>query len=189
MYTKAPTPATFTLYGGWLRLEFRNPTNPVSNGQTDLNAYILGIVDNFRYDTPQIQNWFWVGGKYAVNQWSFTGAYYYQQRNSWDASTGISTAGTNAGVGNVQQPTGTTFASACVTTPATTAKQGGVTFSAPGSNCAGYFQSAAFVVDYAFNKNVDWYTGVNWNDIHGGYLNGQQVSTQITGMTGLRLKF
>jgi predicted porin len=51
------------------------------------------------------------------------------------------------------------------------------------------FQSAAFVINYAFNKNVDIYSGVNYNDIHGGYLAGQQVTSQITGTTGLRLKF
>ena len=45
------------------------------------------------------------------------------------------------------------------------------------------------MVDYAFNKDVDIYTGVNWNDVHGGYINSLQVTSQITGATGLRLKF
>ena len=62
-------------------------------------------------------------------------------------------------------------------------------FAAPSSNCSGFFQSVAFMIDYAFNKNVDIYTGVNYNDIHGGYIAGQQVTSQVTGITGLRLKF
>jgi len=180
------TPATFTLYGGWLHIEFNDPTNPLSNGQTTLGNYVIGVANNFRYETPQIQDWFWVGGKYAVNQWSFTGAYYYQQHNTFVAGAGLDNAGVNAGIGNVQQPTGVSI---CNPATVTAAKQGGTVFAAPSSNCSGFFQSVAFMIDYAFNKNVDIYTGVNYNDIHGGYIAGQQLTSQVTGITGLRLKF
>jgi len=115
MYTKAaPTPATFTLYGGWLHIEFRDPTNPLSNGQTTLGNYVIGVANNFRYETPQVQDWFWAGGKYAVNQWTFTGAYYYQQHNTFVAGLGLDNAAVNAGIGNVQQPTGVSI---CIPPP------------------------------------------------------------------------
>jgi predicted porin len=188
MYTKAaPTPATFTLYGGWLHIDLNNPSNPVSNGQSTLGGYIIGLADNFRYLTTSTQDWYWVGGKYATGPWTLTGAYYNQQRNAFLAGNGIENAAVNVGAGNFGTPTGVIV---CNPATVTAAKQGAVLFAAPSSNCAGVFQSASFVIDYAFNKNVDIYTGVNYNQGTGVFINSaQNFTSQVTGTTGLRVRF
>jgi len=57
-------------------------------------------------------------------------------------------------------------------------------------NClTGNYQAVSFVVDYAFNKFVDVYSGVQYNWVDGGFRSGLQWDSQLTGVTGLRLKF
>jgi predicted porin len=190
-YTKAPPAAsTFTLYGGWEQYQRRDPTNPVVNGTADMQNYILGLVNNFEYETAGIFNVYWVGGKYAVNNWTFTGAWYHETQNSWLAA---SPTAVNSGIGSIQS---VGAGAACVvpaagqlTTKAGSGTSAGAIVYAISSNCAGTFDVVSFVVDYAFNKYLDLYTGVNYNWAGGGFLSGLQVSNQVTGVTGIRLKF
>jgi len=201
MYTKAaPAPATFTLYAGWEHVEQRDPTHQIVNGSPMVGAptVLQGYVNNYGFLTPQLVDQFWVGGKLAVNNWTLTGAYYYQQRNSWDAGQ-LQTA--NAGIGVTQPQIGTFAAAACngatvIQVPFQGANKNVLSTNGVsainlgnGANCAGSFQSASFVADYAFNKYVDIYSGVNWNTISGGYTVGTQWTQQVSGITGLRFKF
>ncbi|MGP0090123.1 MAG: porin [Xanthobacteraceae bacterium] len=183
-YTKAPAPAsTLTVYGGWEHVTQNDPSHQIVNGTSQAGGYIMGYVNNFGFLTPEQIDQFWVGAKYAVNQWTFTGAYYYQERNSWLAGT-LST--TNAGYAGLQTSSGPTV---CNPTSSTKLNQGATVVATPSSNCGGNFQSASFVTDYAFNKYVDMYAGLVWDGIAGGYTNGTQVQSQVMGITGLRLKF
>ncbi|HSY06036.1 MAG TPA: porin [Steroidobacteraceae bacterium] len=55
--------------------------------------------------------------------------------------------------------------------------------SGAGLLCAGDFNEASFVVDYAFNKHYDLYAGVNWSEVTDGLANGF-VGTTKDGTTG-----
>jgi len=185
MYTKAPAaPATLTLYGGYEHIDQGDPSNSVVNGTPLYMNYVQGYVNNFFFATDKLVDIYWLGAKLGVNNWTFTGAYYNQHQNSWTANS----PGANVGPGLVQ-PVG--IVSVCNNNFGTKAagySQSGSVF-AISQNCAGTYQATSFVVDYAFNKFVDIYAGVNYNWGNGGFLFSQQVSSQTTGVTGLRLKF
>jgi predicted porin len=188
-YTKAaPTPATFTLYGGWQHYERADPSNPIVNGTSMIGNGIMGIVNNFEYVTPTLVDVYWVGGKYAVNAWTFTGAWYHQTQNSWLASAPTAV---NSGIGAIQAVGAPTACNGLnnSNTKAGSGSTAGLTVFAASSNCAGTFDVVSGVIDYAFNKYVDLYTGVNWNHTEGGFSSGNQFATQISGWSGLRLKF
>jgi predicted porin len=188
-YTKAPVaPSTFTLFGGWEHYERADPTNPIVNGTTMIGGYIMGIVNNFEYVTPTEVDVYWVGGKYAVNNWTFTGAWYHETQNNWLAAAPTAA---NSGIGAFQAvgaPAACNGLNNSNTKAGSGASAGLVVFAAS-SNCAGTFDVVSFVVDYAFNKYVDLYSGVNYNWTTGGFSSGNQFSTQVTAATGLRLKF
>jgi predicted porin len=187
MDTKAaPAPATLTIYAGYEHIDQGDPSNLVVNGTPMMLNYIQGNVNNFGFVTDKLVDIFWVGGKYAVNNWTVTGAYYNQHQNNWEAS---SVTGVNSGIGNVQAVNPASFGT-CTNDKAQAPKAGAnspvFTIS---SNCAGTYQAASFVVDYAFNKFVDIYSGVQYNWTNGGFNSAAQWDSQITGVTGLRLKF
>jgi predicted porin len=189
MYTKAaPTPSTFTLYGGWEHYTRADPSNPIVNGTTMINGYIMGIVNNFEYVTPTQVDVYWVGGKYAVNNWTLTGAWYHQTQNSWLASAPTAV---NSGIGAIQAVGAPTACNGLnnSNTKAGSGASTGLTVFAASSNCAGTFDVVSGVIDYAFNKYVDVYAGVNYNWTTGGFSSGNVVASQTSGWTGLRLKF
>ena len=100
--------------------------------------------------------------------WSFTGAYYHSTQNSW----------TTPAWG---RPVPRTLVAA-----------------RRGLLCAGDFDEASFVVDYAFNKHYDLYAGVNYSRVTDGLANGFLGTTkdgttgsesQTTVMVGGRVRF
>jgi predicted porin len=188
MYTKAaaPAPATFTIYAGYEHIDQGDPSNFVVNGTPMMLNYIQGIVNNFGFVTDKLVDIYWVGGKYAVNNWTLTGAYYNQHQNNWSAAAPTAT---NSGIGAIQTVGAASFG-VCVDDKAKAAKVGAnSTVFTISANCAGTYQAASFVVDYAFNKFVDIYSGVQFNWTNGGFNAGNQWDSQISGVTGLRLKF
>jgi predicted porin len=188
VYTKAPSAgATLTLYGGYEHIDQGDPTNLVVNGTPMMLNYIQGAVNNFGFVTDKLVDIYWLGAKVNVNQWTITGAYYNQHQNNWSASA---VGPVNSGIGAIQAVTPASFG-VCVDDHATAAKFGsstGQVFSIS-ANCAGTYQATSFVVDYAFNKFVDMYSGVQYNWTNGGFNAGNQWASQVTGVTGLRVKF
>jgi predicted porin len=73
----------------------------------------------------------------------------------------------------------------------------GIGCSVSGNLCAGDFNEASFVVDYAFNKHYDLYAGVNYSEVTDGLANGFPGTTvgtagsenQTTFMMGGRVRF
>ncbi len=57
------------------------------------------------------------------------------------------------------------------------------------ANSAGTANDASFLVDYAFNKHFDVYTGVNYSALDGGLASGYLNDSQASVVTGGRLKF
>jgi predicted porin len=159
--------AKFTVFGGYQRSELTNPTDLVQPGSTTLGGYVLATTNNAAFDTAKVLQTYWAGGKYELpSGWSFTGAYYHFDQNSFTTSTGIGAA-----------------AHTCATATLPSAgKQ-------IGSNCAGNFNMGSFLVDYAFNKHFDVYAGVNYSTVDGGLSSGFLQTDSTLFLTGMRLRF
>jgi predicted porin len=155
--------AKFTVFGGYQHTEMTNPTDPVLGGTT-LGGYVLGAVNNTNFDTAKILQTAWAGAKYELGPWSFTGAYYHADQNSW-----------------LTGPAGKVVSCATNSKPS-------VGIAIP-SNCSGNFNMGSFVVDYAFNKHFDVYAGVNYSTVDGGLSSGFLQDNSTLFMTGARLKF
>jgi predicted porin len=153
--------AKFTVFGGYQHTDMTDPTDPVLPGSTTIGGYRLAFVNNQAFQTTKEIQTVWAGGKYEVGPWSFTGAYYHFDQNSWVTK---SLAGTVSG---------------CKAGPGTTSS----------SNCAGNFDMGSFLVDYAFNKHFDVYAGVNYSVVEGGLASGFLATDSTLFMTGMRLKF
>ncbi len=54
---------------------------------------------------------------------------------------------------------------------------------------SGTSDDVSFVIDYAFNKHLDVYTGVNYSAIEGGLASGYLANNDTSFVSGVRLKF
>ena len=61
--------------------------------------------------------------------------------------------------------------------------------------CAGDINQVSFLIDYAFNKHFDVYTGVSYQAVDGGFADSLLTNDLFNGdnnttvVTGLRLNF
>jgi predicted porin len=154
--------AKFTVFGGYQHVDMTNPSDPVANGWTTIGGYRLVNVNNNNFATTKEIQTAWAGAKYETGPWSFTGAYYHFDQNSWRTGTGAGTACADNGSGKFNSKT---------------------------SNCAGNFDMGSFLIDYAFNKHFDVYAGVNYSVVDGGLASGFLQDNSTLFMTGARLKF
>jgi predicted porin len=81
--------AKLTFYGGYTHIDQSNPQNPVLFGSA-AGGYPLtlgpGLPDNDAFTADRILQYFWTGAKYELpSGWSFTGAYYHANQNSFVA--------------------------------------------------------------------------------------------------------
>lgn len=157
-----------TLFAGYSHIEKSRSSDYTASSYDSQGGYPISV--GIDIIKPIEYDMEWAGAKYQTGPWSITGAYYHANQNSWTAGVG-----SNA----------TTASLACA---------GG----ASNLLCAGDFNEGSLVVDYAFNKHFDVYTGVNYSQVTNGLAagfsgvptNGSSGSQdQTTFMSGLRLKF
>lgn len=166
--------AKLTFFGGYTHIDQTQGDNtPTADAA---GGYFVYTNPNYLLSTKQL-DYVWTGAKYELpSGLSFTGAYYYEYQNRFNAG-----------------PSGVTGITA-TTSGGSTCPLGG----ASKSNCAGNSNTASFVADYAFNKHFDVYGGVAYAAVDGGLASGfpnvptsganATVDTTVV-MTGLRLKF
>jgi predicted porin len=81
--------AKLTLYGGYQHTNISNPGNPIGiTGNTTIGGYPLFFTSfaaaNQVFTTDKVIQTEWVGAKYELpSGWSFTGAYYHLDQNSF----------------------------------------------------------------------------------------------------------
>jgi predicted porin len=149
-----------TLYAGYENVTLSNPKDTVAVNSTIQGGYVASSVSNGAFVTDRVDQFFWTGAKYELaSGWSFTGAYYHQEQNSFTNASGTCAANTTAAHG------------------------------VKAANCSGALDSGSFVVDYQFNKHFDVYTGVQYGELSGGKANGFLNDNWTTVMSGVRLKF
>jgi predicted porin len=91
--------AKLTLYAGYENVTLSNPKDGVAVGATVQGGYIAGKVNNGAFVTDRVDQFFWTGAKYELpSGWSFTGAYYHQEQNSFTNDKGTCAANTTGGV-------------------------------------------------------------------------------------------
>jgi predicted porin len=72
------------LYGGYEKIFFDNPTDPLSVGTPILGGYVLAVVNNTAYDNQKTLQVFWGGLKWSITpDLDFTAAYYGYKQNSY----------------------------------------------------------------------------------------------------------
>jgi predicted porin len=95
MVSYAVTPVPVTLYGGWQRITYMNPSIPLKPGFDDIGGYVLGAVSNTAYaDADKILKVYWAGLRYAVTpQFTAAIAYYGEKQDAYatGADAGCST--------------------------------------------------------------------------------------------------
>ena len=87
-----PPPAKLTFFAGYTHTDQSNPHDPVYSGDTQ-GGYPITVSaanpvspDNNAFTTDKIYQFFWTGAKYELpSGWSFTGAYYHIDQNSYVA--------------------------------------------------------------------------------------------------------
>jgi predicted porin len=114
----------------------------------------------------------WGGAKYETGPWAFTAAYYWWHQDAY----------IDYRERNCEAVTSANITSSGKTPPQF---QGNVV----GTNCAGDVNQVSFLIDYAFTKHFDVYTGVTWSDIGGGLASGFLKDTDTMVASGLRIKF
>jgi predicted porin len=72
------------LYAGYEHIELANPARPINKGADTIGGYELSSVSNTAYTNHKIQQFSWVGVRYALTpKLDLSGAYYRNVQNSY----------------------------------------------------------------------------------------------------------
>jgi predicted porin len=98
-----------TLFAGYTHINQSNPNSPAGAGTTTNGGYLV-VPDNDAFTTDKKLDFYWTGAKYAFpSGWSFTGAYYHVDQNSYKAGgkscadVGLGSAGATQCAGSFDQ--------------------------------------------------------------------------------------
>ena len=86
--------STFKVYGGYERIQFNNPNNPLPAGTLTIGGYILAVVNNAAYNNQKTLDVYWAGLKVGITpDLDLMAAYYGYDQNSYatGANAGCST--------------------------------------------------------------------------------------------------
>ena len=166
----------FTIYGGYERVHYTNPSDNFPTGFNSLGGYtILGSgVNTTAYGSatsrPLNFDILWTGVKYAItDRLDLTGAYYLYYQHDYNNPTAVT-------------------ASTCAanTKPALPgyAPQG-----ANSANCAGWMNAFSAMLDYRPLKRVDLYAGVMYAKVSGGLATGYLFNSDFAPTAGIRIRF
>jgi len=137
------------LFGGYERIDYSNPNNPLLPGAFVTGGYILGgggAINNTFFTNDKILQTAWVGAKYSITPaFDIIGAYYHE----WQNSFGGAADGVVAGYGAV---------AGCS--------------DARSSKCSGSIDAVSLAVDWRFARHMDMYAGVMWTQAQNGLASG-----------------
>ncbi len=147
--------------GGYERITYSNPSNPLAAGFDGLGGYLVSVTNNNAYAFDKVLQVSWLGAKYQLNtQWSLSGAYYHYDQNDYHS------AKNSAGV-VVRAPCSNNSA----------------------SQCSGSMDAFSLVADYRFTKRFDTYAGVMYSKVSDGLSNGYLHNSNTNVMAGFRFQF
>ena len=80
--------STLTLFAAYTHIDQNDPSSPARPGTTTNGGYVIVPVNN-AFQTTKMFDFYWTGVRYALSSgWSFTGAYYHVDQNSYVSNTG-----------------------------------------------------------------------------------------------------
>ena len=83
------------LFGGYERVDYANPNNPLTVGAFSTGGFIIGAPNNTNYTNDKILQTAWIGAKYSITPaFDIIGAYYHEWQNSF--ATGVNAGCTDA---------------------------------------------------------------------------------------------
>jgi predicted porin len=95
-----------TLFGGYTHTSQTDPSGILQNGIYTAQGGYTVKADVTAFQTAKVFDFYWTGAKYALaSGWSFTGAYYHINQNSFEAD-GATCASTNKGPAGASQCAG-----------------------------------------------------------------------------------
>jgi predicted porin len=174
-----PSEPTFTLSGGFQRLDFSNPADGgFAPGHLTIGDYQIGPtlstsgsiatgVVNYGYTGgDRLMNISFIAGKYQYDsQWSASLAYYRYDQNSF-----------GFGVNSVPGVVAPSYS---------TAKCSSSAF----FNCSGSEQVVSFRADYQWTKNLMLYAGITYSVVSGGFAFSYLTTSTYDPTVGLRFTF
>lgn len=181
-----PSGIPLTLYAGYEWIRFANPSDPQTafredgflfvnpnltnpgnvpgfNGTAINNNAFNGNCGKGSGCSNEILQVIWVGAKYGITKnLDVMGGYYHYIQNQY-----------------VNGP----FTAAQIATTSTCANPAGL------SQCAGWYDTVGFVLDWRFLPKWDWYIGTMYSGAFGGLANGDIARTNLATTTGVRFRF
>jgi len=94
MASYAPPGALVKVSGGYERIQFNNPANPLAAGTLTIGGYILAVTNNAAFNNQKTLDVYWAGVKFGVTpNLDVLAAYYGYDQNSFatGANTGCNT--------------------------------------------------------------------------------------------------
>lgn len=94
MLSYAIPSSTVKLSGGYERIQFNNPTNPLPAGTLTIGGYILAFTNNAAYDNQKVLDVYWAGVKWGITpNLDLLAAYYGYNQDAYatGANTGCGT--------------------------------------------------------------------------------------------------
>ena len=158
----------FTVYGGWERIDYFNPSDKYAAGFSSIGGYTVlpGAASSTAYNIPLHFDVLWTGVKYAINdRLDITGAYYLFDQHNYTA------AGTNCGANNKPALPGYT-------------PQGSLN-----AACQGYMNAFSAMLDWRPLKRVDLYAGFMYSKVSGGLATGYLYNSDFAPTAGVRIRF
>ncbi len=85
-----------TFYGGYVHVDMTNPSNSQASyaGDQTLNSYVLTANSTVQaFTTDKILQTGWFGASYETGPWTFTGAWYHENQNTYKYNTSSTKTG------------------------------------------------------------------------------------------------
>lgn len=157
---------SLTLAGGYERIEFTNPSDPILDNYNTIGGYVLATITTNKYFSARDIDVYWAGASYKIMP-KLTGnvAWYHYDQHSY--------------------VTGSTYSAGTCAAKSTGNKLG----VNEGSNCGGSFNEYSVDFTYALAKRLDLYAGASWTDVSGGVSSGFLSTNEYNLVTGVRFKF
>jgi predicted porin len=87
--------AKLTFFGGYVHMDITNPdhTQDYYNNGATIGDYVFATSNNNAFLTNKVLQTAWAGASYETGAWTFTGAYYAQNQNTYTTVAGVQSGG------------------------------------------------------------------------------------------------
>ncbi len=149
----------FKFFGGYERVDYADPKDPIAAPYVDGNGYAVSVSANNAYQYhDKILQVFWTGLKYAYNDHLvLSGGYYHELQNSY-GKVGCNFAAPTKAVSNT-------------------------------STCSGAEDALGMVAEYHFSRRFEIYGGLMYSRVSGGMASGFLYRNSVDPAVGLRYAF